>query len=160
MLVNYYMSIKKKDTSSEEIPVKRDINKDQVSHTYIEISTEQYALGETSFIMLDLYETIEYFFIEAELPGVSVDDVKVYTSGDNVVIEGTKYEQIESRGKVNFLCMERSFGPFKRVVNIKAAVDRSCMKASYSKGILTIQISKSEERRKRTRWIEVEKGNE
>ena len=159
-MVNFYMSIKKKDTSSEEIPVKRDANKDQIGHTYIEISTEQYALGETSFIMLDLYETTEYFFIEAELPGVSADDVKVYTSGDNVVIEGTKYEQIESRGKVNFLCMERSFGPFKRVVNIKAAVDRSRMKASYSRGILTIQILKSEERRKGKRWIEVEKGNE
>lgn len=154
------MSIKKKDTFPEEIPVKRDANKDQIGHTYIEISTEQYALGETSFIMLDLYETTEYFFIEAELPGVSADDVKVYTSGDNVVIEGTKYEQIESRGKVNFLCMERSFGPFKRVVNIKAAVDRSRMKASYSRGILTIQIPKSEERRKGKRWVEVEKGNE
>lgn len=154
------MAIKKKDIFSEEIPVKRDANKDQIGHTYIEISTEQYALGEASFIMLDLYETTEYFFIEAELPGVSADDVKVYASGDNVVIEGTKYEQIESRGKVNFLCMERSFGPFKRVVNIKAAVDRSRMKASYSRGILTIQIPKSEERRKGKRWVEVEKGNE
>lgn len=153
------MTIKKKD-SSTEIPIKRGETRNNLNYTYLEIAAEQNILGETSFIMLDLYETAEYFFINAELPGVAADDIKIYTSGDNIVIEGVKYERIESEGGVNFLCMERSFGPFKRVVNIKSAVDRSQIKATYSKGILIIQIPKSKERRKKKMWIEIEKGNE
>ncbi len=153
------MAIKKKELY-EEIPLNRDEAVDRLNYTYLKISTDEYALGETSFINLDLYETIDYFFIEAELPGVSAEDMKVYMRGDSLIIEGTKYEQIEGEGRVNFLCMERSFGPFKRTVNIKSAVDKSRIKAVYSKGILNIQIPKSKERREKTRWIEVEKVKE
>ncbi len=150
---------KKKDLSTEEIPVKRDEVENQVNYSYLEVSTDKYALGETSFIILDLYETTDYFFVEVELPGVSADDIKIYTSGDNLTIEGTKYERIEGEGKVNFLCMERSFGPFKRMVNIGSATDKSRIKAVYSKGILIIQLPKSKERREKTRWVEIEKGD-
>ncbi|MBI3814053.1 MAG: Hsp20/alpha crystallin family protein [Nitrospinae bacterium] len=153
------MSVKKRSLP-EEIAVKRDETIDRFNYTYLKISTDEYALGETSFINLDLYETSDYFFIEAELPGVLAEDMKIYMTGDSLVIEGAKYEQIESEGRVNFLCMERSFGPFKRTVNIRSAVDKSHIKASYSKGILIIQIPKSKERREKTRWIEVEKGKE
>ena len=154
------MAVKKKKDSSTEIPIKRDEVKNHTNYTYLEVSAERYALGETSFIMLDLYETADHLVVEAEMPGVSEDDIKVYTSGDNLVIEGNKYERIEGEGKVNFLCMERSFGPFKRTVSIGSATDKSRIKAVYSKGILIVQIPKSKERREKTRWIEIEKSGE
>ncbi|MEK6589715.1 MAG: Hsp20/alpha crystallin family protein [Nitrospinota bacterium] len=139
--------------------IRRDESVNKIYYTYMEIYPEKNVLGETSFIMIDVYETSEYFFVEAELPGVTADDIKIYTTGDNVVIEGTKREQIEYSGRVNFLCMERSFGPFRRIVNISSAVDKKRIKAIYSRGVLVIQIPKSKEEREKLR-IEIERGDD
>jgi HSP20 family molecular chaperone IbpA len=56
---------------------------------------------------------------------------------------------------VNFLCMERSFGVFRRVVILGAAVDISRATAVCRDGILQVRVPKVDEKRGRVRVVPV-----
>jgi HSP20 family protein len=109
---------------------------------------------ETEFPAIDVFETSDELVVEAELPGVDPARITV-TAGEGVlVIEGAK-EEDAGVGRVNYLCMERSFGPFRRVVLPGRAVDIRRATASYREGILQVRIPKIEEKRGQSRIIPV-----
>ena len=58
-------------------------------------------------------------------------------------------------GRVNFLCMERSFGVFRRVVLPGVAVDISRATAVCRDGILQVRVPKVQEKRGRVRVVPV-----
>ncbi len=123
----------------------------------IEILEKDYILGETNFIMIDIYETQDNLYVEAEVPGMKAEEIQVYLDEGNLTIEGVKQEEkLHSEGRVNFVCMERSFGPFKRIVNIPSAVNTHKIKAFYADGILTVCLPKNVERRKLYKRIAIE----
>jgi hypothetical protein len=66
-------------------------------------------LEETDFPAIDVFETPADLVIEAELPGVDPGEIGVIASEGLIIIEGEKQED-PGPGRVNFLCMERSFG--------------------------------------------------
>jgi len=115
------------------------------------------AIEETDFPAIDVFETPGEVVIEAELPGVAPGAVSVIASEGLVVIEGTKDEE-PGPGRVNFLCMERCFGAFRRVVLPGAAVDISRATAVCRDGILQVRVPKVEEKRGRVRVVPVTAG--
>jgi len=121
------------------------------------VSQQRYSIDEASFIPIDIHETKEAFVIEVEVAGIHIEDIKISLVDSDVVIEGTKHEKIECEGKVNFLLMERSFGPFRRTVKIDHAVDKVKLKAQYTNGVLRIWLPKKSERRSRIHTIPIEK---
>jgi len=112
------------------------------------------AIEETEFPAIDVFETPFDVVIEAELPGVDPAAIGVIASETLIVIEGTKEEQ-PGPGRVNFLCMERSFGVFRRVVLPGAAVDISRATAVCRDGILQVRVPKVDEKRGRVRVVPV-----
>jgi len=112
------------------------------------------AIEETEFPAIDVFETPADVVIEAELPGVDPAAIGVIASESLIVIEGTKEEQ-PGPGRVNFLCMERSFGVFRRVVLPGAAVDISRATAVCRDGILQVRVPKVDEKRGRVRVVPV-----
>lgn len=96
-------------------------------------------------IYLDVYESGEEIIIEIELPGVDRDSIELSVLRDMIVIEGTK--QKETVKNVNFHCMERSFGKFRRIVEIPKAGDTRNMKADYNQGLLRVRMPKIADRR-------------
>jgi HSP20 family protein len=121
----------------------------------LEMTKETELLGETSFVPLDIYEDQEYFYIELEIPGVCIDDIQAYLSEKNLVIEGIKHDQLQSADQINFLCMERKFGPFRRIIKVPCAINPHKIRADYKNGILTLHIPKNLERRKKTLKINI-----
>lgn len=111
-------------------------------------------IEETEFPAIDVFETPVDVVIEAELPGVEPADIGVIAGEGLIVIEGTKLEEAGA-GRVNFLCMERSFGVFRRVVLPGASVDISRATAVCRDGILRVRVPKVEEKRGRVRVIPV-----
>lgn len=95
---------------------------------------------------VDIWETATHVVMDLELPGVDPNMVSVSFVGGKVVIEGTKEERVEE-GRQNYVCMERSFGRFHRVIPIAKAVDSGRAEASYRLGILTIRLPKIEDKR-------------
>ena len=112
------------------------------------------AIEETEFPAIDVFETATEVIIEAEVPGVAPEAIGVIASEGLIVIEGDKQEE-PAPGRANFLCMERAFGPFRRVVLPGAAVDISRATAVCRDGLLQVRVPKVDEKRGRVRVVPV-----
>jgi HSP20 family protein len=91
---------------------------------------------------LDLAETEKEIIITAELPGLEEKDVNVSLSGDQLVISGEKRDDKEEHNKT-FHRIERNWGSFQRVLPLYWEVDRNNVRAVFSKGVLTVTLTKT-----------------
>jgi len=104
-------------------------------------------LGETAAPLLDLYETADMIVVEADMPGVDPQEVDISILHGVLTIEGVKKEKVEDQCRVNYLCMERSFDTFKRILKINAPVNARNATATYSRGVLTVSFPKVADKR-------------
>ena len=99
--------------------------------------------SETAFQpYVDMYETEDHLIFEVDLPGIRPDDVLIKVCGDTVIIEGIKRGHREER-VLNYLCMERKFTSFRRLLKLPVAVDPTAGKAFYTEGVLTLKFPKT-----------------
>ncbi len=77
--------------------------------------------------------------IEVELPGVSKDDLEVTFINPFVFIKGSKGNKFK-KTKVNYICMECSFGSFQRIVEVPYPVNSTKSKAACKDGVLTVSF--------------------
>lgn len=106
---------------------------------------------------LDMYSSPKELIIEVELPGVRKDDIDITLSNNNITIKAIKTECIEEE-KINYVCMERSFGRIFRSVELPFPVDTARIKASYGNGVLTIIIPKVEDKRSGVKRVPIEQS--
>ena len=103
------------------------------------------------FPPVDVYETQDSVYIESELPGINPSNISVYVRGNELSIEGSKSDDFaplyEGAEGVKFLCMERSFGTFKRIIKLPVPCHTKESWATYKKGVLIIQLKKIIDRR-------------
>jgi len=111
--------------------------------------------GESQFIPMDVYESDTAITAELDLPGVVIPEVGVSVMDNVLVIEGAKRDLLDVRERAEFLCSERSFGPFKRIFRLPMAVDLDAAAAFYRGGTLTIRLPKLFDRRRRARVINI-----
>jgi HSP20 family protein len=104
---------------------------------------------------VDVIEEDDDVRVEAEVPGVSPDDISVTLAEHSLVIRGEK--KPEKTGGRGFHRAERSYGAFRRVVSIPVEVDRERVDATFKNGVLTVVIPKSHEAAKRVP-IRVDEG--
>lgn len=114
------------------------------------------SIEEEGFPVIDVFENSDNICVEAELPGIDRDKVRISVTEGELVIEGEKAGDRDESGKVNYICIERSFGRFHRTVDIPKAADTSKVRARYEKGILFVTIPKVKEQRKKSTKIEIE----
>ncbi|MBN2495077.1 MAG: Hsp20/alpha crystallin family protein [Deltaproteobacteria bacterium] len=112
------------------------------------------AIGGAS-VLADVFEVEGEIIIEVELPGLDKDGVQLAVLRDIVIIEGRKPRQ-PSDGFVNFHCMERSFGDFRRIVEIPGTGDTRHIRAKLENGILRIRLPKIKDRRGQRRKVPID----
>jgi HSP20 family protein len=96
--------------------------------------------------LADLYETNNEFIVEADLPGVKSEDVKVEIDDGDLVLRGSRsFEKKCDDGL--FHAMERSSGHFVRRIHLSEPVDNAAVRIEYCDGVLRIIIPKSKGRR-------------
>ncbi|HUN64578.1 MAG TPA: Hsp20/alpha crystallin family protein [Bacteroidota bacterium] len=93
---------------------------------------------------VDILEEKDQFIVRAELPGVEKKDVKITIQNNMLVLRGEKKFETEKEGR-NFHRVERSYGSFYRSFTLPTSVVSSRIEASYTDGVLTVAIPKSEE---------------
>jgi HSP20 family protein len=103
---------------------------------------------------IDETEDEKAFHIQVELPGMDKDDVDITLSNGVLTIRGEKKREDEEKGK-DFYRKERSFGAFRRSLPIPSDVDEGKIDASFKKGVLYIELPKTEEARKKITHIDV-----
>ena len=100
-------------------------------------------LSSGVFPAVNIHEDQENFYIRAELPGISNQDLDLQVTGRNLSITGER--KIESRGDgVQYHRKEREAGKFNRVIGLPGDIDADKVDAKVVNGMLTITLSKSE----------------
>lgn len=92
---------------------------------------------------VDIHETDNAFIVEAELPGLTKDDIKLSVHESTLTLEGEKRMEEEKKGR-NWHRQERAYGKFQRVFTLPSAVDADKITATFKNGVLTIELPKSE----------------
>ncbi|WP_200342803.1 Hsp20/alpha crystallin family protein [Rhodovibrio sodomensis] len=105
---------------------------------------------------VDLKEDDSNWYITAELPGMSEDDVEV-TYDDGVLrIAGEKKQEHEDQGR-NVHVTERAYGRFERQLPLGHGVKEEQIDASFKDGVLTITAPKAAEK-EQTKRISVKRA--
>lgn len=104
----------------------------------------------------DVVETKNSIFIRTELPGMNEKDIKVKVENGSLVIQGERKMEAETAEK-GYRRIERSYGSFLRTFLLppEAAPDR--ITATYTNGVLEVDIAKKEESKAKEIPIDVKK---
>lgn len=93
---------------------------------------------------LNVSENDKAFEVQAELPGVNKEDVKVAIDRQRVTIEGESKRASEQREGENVLYSERSASRFMRSFMLPAEVDDAGAEARMENGVLTLTLPKKQ----------------
>ena len=104
---------------------------------------------------VDIKETDQAFTVEAELPGMSKDDVKVTVDDGVLTIKGERKQEEETEDK-KMHRIERFYGSFMRRFTLPDNVDENSVKASFKDGLLTLTINKAEPKEPKAIEVNVE----
>ena len=96
---------------------------------------------------VDLCETNEAIWIRAELPGVTADQINIGLTNTQLRVWGEKKRRVARRRAVSYLCSERSYGKFSRIVPLRWTISVRDATAEIDNGILLIRLPKIEDRR-------------
>ena len=103
--------------------------------------------GETAQPPMDIFEDEKDIHVQIEVPGMARKELAISLDHDRLCIEGYKYGSSD-RECQRYLCVEREFGVFRRIVDIPASVDASGIRATLVDGVLKIKLPKVMERRR------------
>jgi HSP20 family protein len=96
---------------------------------------------------VDLSETQEAITLRVELPGVSADQIKIGLCNTKLRIWGEKKRRPARRRIISYLCSERSYGKFSRVVPLRWTLNVRAAEAELENGVLHIRLPKLDDRR-------------
>ena len=94
------------------------------------------------------------YSITAEVPGVDEKDVKVEIANNTMTIRGEKKQEKEEKDK-NYYRIERSYGSFQRVLSLPEDADQENIKATFKKGVLTIQMPRKDVPKEEVKQIRI-----
>lgn len=107
------------------------------------------------FPLVNISEDGEHFFVTAELPGISADQVELAVKGENLTIKGERVIQPAGEN-VSYHRREREAGRFSRVVALPAKVEAEGVEAGFKNGVLKITLPKAAEAKIRPITIKAE----
>lgn len=90
---------------------------------------------------LNISETDNKYFIEAELPGIKQSDLELKLDNNILVIKGKTEESKESKER-NYFTRERYYGSFQRSLTLPNNINENDITANFKDGILNIEITK------------------
>ena len=93
---------------------------------------------------LDMSETEQAYEIQADMPGVNREDLKVAIDRQRVTIEGECRQANERREGENVVYSERSARKFMRSFTLPTEVDDTAAQAKLENGVLHLTLPKKQ----------------
>lgn len=110
---------------------------------------EPFFQSQSSFMpAINVKEEQEQYIVEAELPGMDVNDVDIEVNGNILTIRGERKQETEQEGKQMHM-IESSYGAFQRSFTLPDHVNMDQISAEHKNGILYIQIPKDQSQKVR-----------
>ncbi len=91
---------------------------------------------------LNVWQDETSVFVEAELPGVSMDNLEVLVLDNELTIKGQRPDVAED---ISFLKQECPTGEFVRVIQLPIEIDTESVKATLNNGVLKIVLPKAKQ---------------
>ena len=88
-----------------------------------------------------IWETDDAFHAEAEIPGVTLEDLEVEVTGNQFTFRGER-KAPDAAGMVRQR-HERRYGTFERMLRFGAEIDAAKVEASVVNGVLTVRLPKN-----------------
>jgi HSP20 family protein len=93
--------------------------------------------------LLNMWEDEGRLYVEAELPGLELDDLEMYVTGENTLsIKGERKQPEVASG--TWHRQERGYGAFSRVIELPSPVNNDAVTAQFQHGVLTVTLPKRE----------------
>lgn len=99
-------------------------------------------LGRRPFPAVNAWEDHKAVYAEAELPGLTMEDIEVLVMGDELTIKGER-KDTEKEG-VTYHRRERGLGTFSRVLRLPIQIDAEKVEATLRDGVLTVKLPKAQ----------------
>lgn len=112
-------------------------------------------ISNDNYPPVDMYERDDMILFEFEVPDINKKDLALLISNDLMIVEGVKKEK-SKKGIKNYICMERVYGKFQRIVKIPSSIDARNALACYKDGILTVTFPKVKDRRSKSISIAID----
>jgi HSP20 family protein len=95
------------------------------------------------FPAVDIADNENEVVVKAEVPGCEAEDIDISIHGNILSISGDKKQEEEKKEK-GYYHIERSYGSFRRDVNLPSDVDVDNVEAVCKNGVLSIKLPKAE----------------
>jgi HSP20 family protein len=104
--------------------------------------------GAGVFPLMNITEDKDNYYVRAELPGLTAEDMELSVTGDTLSIAGERKIPAEDE-KAQYHRREREAGRFSRIVSLPGQLDTGNVEASCTNGVLTVVLPKAEEAKPR-----------
>jgi HSP20 family protein len=104
--------------------------------------------------LVDVVETKEQTFLKVEIAGLKPGDFAISIEKDTLTVKGERRQEVEATEGCHTR-MERPYGTFQRTMILPPTVDADNVKATYTDGVLEIQLPKKEEAKPKAIQVEV-----
>lgn len=96
---------------------------------------------------VDLCEGEDVITVRVEVPGVSLEQIKLGLTNTHLRICGEKKKRMPRSRAISHLCSERSYGHFSRVIPLRWTINVRDAEAELSNGVLVVRLPKLKDRR-------------
>ncbi len=117
----------------------------RVNNLFREMNEGDSPLTTASFVpAVDIYEDPKRVVLKLEVPGIEEKDLDVRVENNTLTVKGERKFEKEEKEE-NFHRIERRYGTFFRSFTLPSTVDSEHINASYTNGILKLELSKKPE---------------
>jgi HSP20 family protein len=100
--------------------------------------------GATWVPTVDVCEREDRIVIFVEMPGVDRSDVQLAWNDGVLIISGLKRQLPPDYGAAKYLCLERTYGRFRREIAINLPVNHKQATAELKNGLMKIHLPKAQ----------------
>jgi HSP20 family protein len=154
------------------LPVKREIDRRMISwdpfrelmrmqedmdHAFASmwrLGNEDVKTGRPWVPSIEVHEDKNQFTVEAELPGITKENLSLNLADETLTISGERKTKREEK-EGGTLFSEITYGSFQRVIPFGQPVKAEAVKAEFKDGILKVTLPKAEETKTKEIKIDV-----
>ena len=96
-----------------------------------------------SYPAVNLWSNEDGLVINAEVPGISADDINISVIGETLTLSGARKQEALGEG-TRYHRHERGSGKFSRLIELPFPVDVNDVQATFTNGVLNVSMPRAE----------------
>lgn len=115
---------------------------EQIERAFDELLTAPWLSEPRGWLpQLDITDTEDAFVIDADLPGVGLNELRVDVDGRSVTISGSRNDR-RSECRQGVIHVERRHGSFFRRITLREPVESDGVQVTRERGVIRIRLPK------------------